>query len=178
LNFLGATAVDDKLQDKVPEAIAKFIDSNIKVWVLTGDKQETAIEIGKSCKLIQEYMSLEEVNLSKELIHDDEQDKLLTERLENLLRSHKNKRISLVTDGATLALILKKQEFKKIFFEVCMSAASVICCRVSPKQKADVVALCKEYSKGITLSIGDGNNDVPMILEAHIGVGIRGKEGT
>jgi P-type E1-E2 ATPase len=67
LNFLGATAVDDKLQDKVPESIAKLIESNIKVWVLTGDKQETAIEIGKSCRLIQEYMSLELLNLRKDI---------------------------------------------------------------------------------------------------------------
>ena len=54
----------------------------------------------------------------------------------------------------------------------------MICCRVSPKQKADVVALAKRHKKYITLSIGDGANDVSMILEAHIGVGIRGKEGT
>lgn len=59
-----------------------------------------------------------------------------------------------------------------------MQANSVICCRVSPKQKADVVSLAKKQGKYITLSIGDGANDVSMILEAHIGVGIRGKEGT
>ena len=57
-------------------------------------------------------------------------------------------------------------------------ANSVICCRVSPKQKADVVGLAKSHGKWITLSIGDGANDVSMIMEAHIGVGIRGKEGT
>jgi phospholipid-translocating ATPase len=59
-----------------------------------------------------------------------------------------------------------------------LKANSVICCRVSPKQKADVVALAKSSRKYITLAIGDGANDVSMIMEAHIGVGIRGKEGT
>lgn len=54
----------------------------------------------------------------------------------------------------------------------------MICCRVSPKQKADVVALAKKSGPWVTLSIGDGANDVPMIMEAHIGVGIRGKEGS
>jgi P-type E1-E2 ATPase len=64
------------------------------------------------------------------------------------------------------------------FFNFGCQAASVICCRVSPKQKSDVVGLAKKYGKWITLSIGDGANDVPMIMEAHIGVGIRGKEGS
>jgi P-type E1-E2 ATPase len=49
---------------------------------------------------------------------------------------------------------------------------------VSPKQKADVVAMYRKRGEWVTLSIGDGANDVPMIMEANIGVGIRGKEGT
>ena len=52
LTYIGSTAIEDKLQDGVPEAIAKLIEADIRVWVLTGDKQETAIEIGRSCKLI------------------------------------------------------------------------------------------------------------------------------
>ena len=54
LDYVGASAIEDKLQYGVPETIDMLIKANIKVWVLTGDKQETAIEIGKSCKLIQE----------------------------------------------------------------------------------------------------------------------------
>jgi len=56
---VGSSAIEDKLQYGVPEAIDMLIKANIKVWVLTGDKQETAIEIGKSCKLIQQDMRLE-----------------------------------------------------------------------------------------------------------------------
>ena len=52
LNYVGSSAIEDKLQYGVPETIDMLIKANIKVWVLTGDKQETAIEIGKSCKLI------------------------------------------------------------------------------------------------------------------------------
>lgn len=87
-------------------------------------------------------------------------------------------RMSIVIDGPTLVFALRDKECRSVFFRVCLFAASVICCRVSPKQKADVVALCKEKGPWITLAIGDGANDVPMIMEAHIGIGVRGKEGT
>lgn len=56
LEFVGASAIEDLLQDNVPETIEMLMKANIRVWVLTGDKQETAIEIAKSCKLIQEKM--------------------------------------------------------------------------------------------------------------------------
>ena len=64
LTYLGSSAIEDKLQDGVPETIAKLIEADIRVWVLTGDKQETAIEIGKSCRLIQPDM--EELILTSE----------------------------------------------------------------------------------------------------------------
>jgi len=83
-----------------------------------------------------------------------------------------------VIDGSTLAFALSDKNVADAFFKLGLLASSVICCRVSPKQKADVVALAKSNGKWVTLSIGDGANDVSMILEAHIGVGIRGKEGT
>jgi len=68
LRFVGASAIEDKLQEGVPATIAKLIEANIRVWVLTGDKQETAIEIGRSCKLIQEDM--EELILSSKTISE------------------------------------------------------------------------------------------------------------
>ncbi len=84
----------------------------------------------------------------------------------------------MVVEGATLAMILGNRALEEIFFQMGLTAKSVICCRVSPKQKADVVSLYKKKGNWVTLSIGDGANDVSMILEANIGVGIRGKEGT
>ncbi len=86
--------------------------------------------------------------------------------------------MTVVIDGSTLAFALADEILAQIFFMFGAKANSVICCRVSPKQKADIVALAKSQGTWITLSIGDGANDVPMIMEAHIGVGIRGKEGT
>lgn len=56
MTLLGATAIEDKLQDGVPETIANLAAANIKIWVLTGDKQETAINIGYSCRLLTENM--------------------------------------------------------------------------------------------------------------------------
>lgn len=56
--LLGATAIEDKLQDGVPDTIHTLQQANIKVWVLTGDRQETAINIGYSCKLLTEDMDL------------------------------------------------------------------------------------------------------------------------
>ena len=167
-----------------------LIQANIKVWVLTGDKQETAIEIGKSCKLIQDNMQqkiltstnkneLEDklnefggqfANIDSMNISDIEQ-----YRKENL---QQGQRLSIIIDGPTLSFVLGSQPLSYKFFRLGLLADSVVCCRVSPKQKADVVGLAKKNGKWITLSIGDGANDVPMIMEAHIGVGVRGKEGT
>jgi len=83
-----------------------------------------------------------------------------------------------VIDGPTLAMVFASELLSDRFFRLGLLASSVVCCRVSPKQKADIVGLTKKKGSWITLSIGDGANDVPMIMEAHIGVGVRGKEGT
>ena len=96
-------------------------------------------------------------------------------RKENLTEGQ---RLSMVIDGPTLAFVLSSESLSYKFFRLGLLASSVVCCRVSPKQKADVVGLAKSNGKWITLSIGDGANDVPMIMEAHIGIGVRGKEGT
>ena len=90
----------------------------------------------------------------------------------------KHEKMSIVIDGSTLTMVLDSEIISQRFFIFGCKANSVICCRVSPKQKSDVVALAKKNGTWITLSVGDGANDVPMIMEAHIGVGIRGKEGT
>jgi len=65
----------------------------------------------------------------------------------------------------------------KKFLELCIRAKTVICCRVTPQQKAQVVQLVKQRKKKVTLAIGDGGNDVGMIQMASVGVGISGREG-
>ena len=155
--------------------------TGIKVWVLTGDKKETAIEIGKSCRLIQETHLMDCIDLTSD---SDVADTSETFRLkfENIFSEFENKvkekKIYMIIDGSNLAYILTDYNFSQKFFKLGLNADSVICCRVSPKQKSLVVKLAKDNGNWITLSIGDGANDVPMIMEAHIGVGIAGKEGS
>jgi magnesium-transporting ATPase (P-type) len=170
--YLGSSAIEDLLQDKVPETIADLMSANIRLWVLTGDKQETAIEIGKSCNLINER----EMEL---VIFSSKNKEEFTDKLTHyLLAPPKKSKMSLVIDGSTLTFVLEDEYLAKAFFQYGCKANSVICCRVSPKQKSDVVALAKRNGPWVTLAIGDGANDVSMIMEAHIGIGIRGKEGS
>ncbi|KAM5374120.1 hypothetical protein ACJA88_008282 [Fusarium oxysporum] len=82
----------------------------------------------------------------------------------------------LVIDGFTLRWVLNDR-LKQKFLLLCKQCKSVLCCRVSPAQKAAVVAMVKNGLDVMTLSIGDGANDVAMIQEADVGVGIAGVEG-
>ncbi|KAF9501800.1 calcium transporting ATPase [Pleurotus eryngii] len=175
LFLLGATAIEDKLQDGVPDTIHNLQMAGIKVWVLTGDRQETAINIGMSCKLISESMNLVIVN--------EETMQTTQEFLEKRLSAIKSQRstgeledLALIIDGKSLTFALQK-EMNKTFLELAIMCKAVICCRVSPLQKALVVKLVKKNQKSILLAIGDGANDVSMIQAAHVGVGISGVEG-
>jgi phospholipid-transporting ATPase len=175
LFLLGATAIEDKLQDGVPETIYTLAQANIKIWVLTGDRQETAINIGYSCKLIQEDMAL---IICNEETHWETKEFL--EKKLNAVRSARsgieNEPLALIIDGHTLKFALEK-DVELTFLELACMCKAVICCRVSPLQKALVVKLVKKHKKSILLAIGDGANDVSMIQAAHVGVGINGMEG-
>ncbi|XP_062717097.1 probable phospholipid-transporting ATPase IA isoform X3 [Aedes albopictus] len=173
LMLLGATAIEDKLQDGVPETIASLLEAKINVWVLTGDKQETAINIGYSCKLLSHGMDLI-------ILNEDSLD-----NTRNCVQRHiaefgdqlrKENNVALIVDGKTLKYALSC-DLRTDFLDLCISCKAVICCRVSPIQKADVVDLVTTNTKSVTLAIGDGANDVAMIQKAHVGVGISGVEG-
>ncbi|KEP50793.1 phospholipid P-type ATPase transporter [Rhizoctonia solani 123E] len=173
--LLGATAIEDKLQEGVPETIHTLQMAGIKVWVLTGDRQETAINIGMSCRLISESMNL--VIINEENAHDTQE--FITKRLnaiKNQRKSGELEDLALVIDGKSLTWALEK-EISKTFLELAILCKAVVCCRVSPLQKALVVKLVKKNQKAILLAIGDGANDVSMIQAAHVGVGISGVEG-
>ena len=181
LKIVGVSAVEDKLQEGVPETIALLISANVRVWMLTGDKQQTAVEIAKSCNLIQESMAI--VKLSsysceqfqrtlEASMHKFSLDNYSLHQIQNLKNTEK---VALVIDGNSLVWAL---EDKTRFLKLCLFSSSCIICRVSPAQKMLVVQLVKSQGDWITLAIGDGANDVSMIQEAHIGVGICGKEGT
>jgi phospholipid-transporting ATPase len=173
--LLGATAIEDKLQDGVPETIHTLQTAGIKVWVLTGDRQETAINIGLSCRLISESMNLVIVNETS----SHETADLLQRRLQSVKAQRSEGDIedmALIIDGNSLTFALEKTT-SKIFLELAVMCKAVICCRVSPLQKALVVKLVKKNLPALLLAIGDGANDVSMIQAAHVGVGISGVEG-
>ncbi|XP_013396894.1 phospholipid-transporting ATPase ID isoform X2 [Lingula anatina] len=194
LTLIGATAIEDKLQDGVPQTIANLALADIKIWVLTGDKQETAINIGYSCKLLTEEM--EEV-----FVVDGESKEQVAKQLQNakdMMSGHSSVEVvsyagtatpmqngnsteefggyALVINGHSLVFALHK-DMEQLLLETGCLCKAVICCRVTPLQKALVVDLVKVNKKSITLAIGDGANDVSMIKTAHIGVGISGQEG-
>ena len=171
LEMLGITAIEDRLQEGVPEAIEKILSADIKMWVLTGDKKETAQEIGKLSRLVKESMSCVDMCF---------EDKNIAQ-IKTFLTEHESSDLSnsyLIVDGSTLTIIFSDPYVSRAFFNFGLLAKSVICCRVSPKQKSKIVSLAKQHAKSICVAIGDGANDVPMLMEASIGVGIRGKEGT
>ncbi|CEH17441.1 phospholipid-translocating p-type atpase [Ceraceosorus bombacis] len=130
LTLLGATALEDKLQVGVPETIEKLHQAGIKLWILTGDKLQTAIEIGFSCNLLS-------------------------------------------TDMEIMIISADHEAGTRTMLE---AACNKIAAAGRPV-KALTVKLVKDGKKAMTLSIGDGANDVSMIQEAHIGVGIAGLEG-
>ncbi|KAH8653557.1 hypothetical protein BX600DRAFT_386430 [Xylariales sp. PMI_506] len=174
--LLGATAIEDRLQDGVPETIHTLQQAGIKVWVLTGDRQETAINIGMSSKLLSEDMTLLIVNEETASATRDNIQKKLEAIHNNAEGSIELDTLALVIDGKSLTYALEK-DLEKAFYDLAVMCKAVICCRVSPLQKALVVKLVKKYTDEILLAIGDGANDVSMIQAAHIGVGISGMEG-
>ncbi|XP_037292420.1 probable phospholipid-transporting ATPase IM isoform X2 [Manduca sexta] len=261
LLLMGVTAIEDKLQDGVPETIANLSMAGIKIWVLTGDKQETAINIGYSCQLLTDDMA--EVFVIDGASYDDVDRQLAkcrdSIRVVNTFLPHGSPSrrrggsgaagagaasaegangaarpanvklnapaVSVVTfrwetstlarSGGTVSICCSNEyvsgggpystdshdhtnddsngfaivvnghslvhclhpKLEEKFLDVVLQCRSVICCRVTPLQKAMVVELIKKSRKAVTLAIGDGANDVSMIKAAHIGVGISGQEG-
>ncbi|XP_075788958.1 phospholipid-transporting ATPase ID isoform X2 [Pelodiscus sinensis] len=198
LMLLGATAIEDKLQDGVPQTIEILSKANIKIWVLTGDKQETAVNIGYSCNMLHDDMKdvfiiegsssedvLKELRSARKTMKPDsflESDEINilfenpSAKSRILPEEQANGVYGLVVNGHSLAYALEGRLELELVRTACMCKV-VICCRVTPLQKAQVVELVKKYKKAVTLAIGDGANDVSMIKTAHIGIGISGQEG-
>ncbi|KAK3239287.1 hypothetical protein CYMTET_50774 [Cymbomonas tetramitiformis] len=241
LILLGATGIEDKLQEKVPQCIAALASAGVAIWMLTGDKVETAINIGFACSLLENNTSKHVIRTAADLM-DDELSFLLgmiSQSAEPALEGKKTelgqaRRLlssvctapsqcrsslcslmenasdelmmqvemalvqqqmvaalgdiaanvqlnnathnGLIIDGRALSMALANQTLQELFLKLGLTCQSIICCRVSPKQKGQVTKLVKDSGR-VTLAIGDGANDVEMILAAHIGVGISGQEG-
>ena len=250
LILIGGTVVEDKLQDKVPETIKELRAAGIKIWVLTGDKLDTAENIGHSCNLLskeqrlftlkvmpgddegkvkedpypemiqffsefQEFIDglVKKYNLEtkyskkrKQKINNDNVDKYNMEIVSDFSSPEQNssnnsnnsvksklidfetfnylkeKKIlepfSIIIEAPILCGLFRDEEWTENFLSIAYNSNTVICCRVSPSQKSQVIQKMKNFDKNaITLALGDGGNDVSMIMEANIGIGIYGEEG-
>lgn len=289
IELVGSTSVEDKLQDEVPETLQFFRDASIVVWMLTGDKRETAVRIAATSGLAvndgedfiahldadneithavsttgeaepkggQESFGRREARnkLSVELLGSHSSDPRLikglreedghlfhsfkrepyllrkkgwrgdssayfapspqpeegeacintmtSEWLHSLQESGDEREIRvrrqlaealrliavkgvtfdkpvvlLVVDGPTLDVIFSHPELRKAFLEVSTMCSSAVCCRMTPAHKAKIVQMFKTKSSHVLLAIGDGANDVSMIQESHVGVGVMGLEGS
>ncbi|XP_062991168.1 phospholipid-transporting ATPase VD-like [Elgaria multicarinata webbii] len=186
LTLLGATGIEDRLQDGVPESIEALRKAGISIWMLTGDKRETAVNIACSCKL------MDSADNVFTLVADslDACGKMLESILEDIRTNAPSKdrqstasqttvrqfSSTLVIDGPTLEFALHLSLQSK-FLQLTKSVQAVICCRVAPLQKGQLVKLVRKELKVMTLAIGDGANDVSMIQVADVGIGISGQEG-
>lgn len=173
LYILGVTAIEDRLQDGVPETIETLRKAGINFWMLTGDKQNTAIQIALSCNFISPEPK------GQLLLIDGKTEEDVSRSLERVLLTMRTttsepKDVAFVIDGWALEIALKHH--RKDFVELAILSRTAICCRVTPSQKAQLVEILKSCDYR-TLAIGDGGNDVRMIQQADIGVGISGREG-
>lgn len=168
----GATAIEDKLQQGVPETIDKLRRANIKVWMLTGDKRETAINIAHSARICKPFSEVYILDATE----GDLQEKIAATLVEvgRGMIMHP----VVVIDGQTLSVVEEDESLKVLFFDLVARVDSVICCRASPAQKATLVKCIRtQVPKSLTLAIGDGANDIAMIQASHVGIGISGREG-
>ncbi|CUI15104.1 phospholipid transporting ATPase-like, putative [Bodo saltans] len=209
LTIIGTTAVEDKLQDGVPETLKFLLDAEIVIWMLTGDKRETAVTIAATSGLMDPTSDIcMHVDVTHMPMESDADLDAATDEVVRQLEKVKAEcdkatllqddnsgggghpigsshsaapgttRVVLVIDGLSLNLILRSPERTAVFFHVGARCRSAVCCRMTPLQKADIVKLFQENTQGVALAIGDGANDVTMIQESKIGIGIMGLEGS
>ncbi|KAH8412310.1 hypothetical protein KR009_001150 [Drosophila setifemur] len=165
LELLCLTGVEDRLQENVRPTLELLRNAGVRVWMLTGDKLETACCIAKSSQLIGRNQGL----------HVLRSVKTRTDAHQELNSFRRKQGHALVISGESLEVCL--QYYRPEFLELATASPAVVCCRCSPTQKAQVVALIQKHTGKRTCAVGDGGNDVSMIQQADAGVGIEGREG-
>ncbi|KAJ6002931.1 hypothetical protein N7451_005478 [Penicillium sp. IBT 35674x] len=165
LELLGVTGVEDRLQRDVKSSLELMRNAGIKIWMLTGDKVETARCVAISAKLVSRGQYIHTVSKVT--------DKSAAQEALDFLRNKTD--CCLLIDGESLTLMLGP--FRTAFISVAVLLPAVIACRCSPTQKAEVANLIRQHTKKRVCCIGDGGNDVSMIQAADVGIGIVGKEG-
>nr|XP_045012002.1 probable phospholipid-transporting ATPase IIA isoform X1 [Jaculus jaculus] len=165
MELLCLTGVEDQLQADVRPTLETLRNAGIKVWMLTGDKLETATCTAKNAHLVTRNQDIHVF-------------RLVTNRGEAHLELNAFRRkhdCALVISGDSLEVCLKYYECE--FMELACQCPAVVCCRCAPTQKAQIVRLLQERTGKLTCAVGDGGNDVSMIQESDCGVGVEGKEG-
>ncbi len=170
LELLGVTGVEDKLQRDVKPSLELLRNAGIKIWMLTGDKVETARCVAISAKLVARGQYIHTVAKMK-------RSAAAAQEHLDFLRSKPD--ACLLIDGESLAWFLSGggESLRTAFIAAAVQLPAVVACRCSPMQKAEVATLIKAYTRKRVCCIGDGGNDVSMIQAADVGVGIVGKEG-
>ncbi|XP_026702488.1 probable phospholipid-transporting ATPase VD isoform X4 [Athene cunicularia] len=193
LTLLGATGIEDRLQEGVPDTIQALRKAGIKIWMLTGDKRETAVNIAYACKLLEpddriftlksqsrDACALVMSKILEGIQKNTSAKKKPSQKLGNVFASPSTQApgfsAGLVIDGRTLEHVLH-DSLQNIFLELTEKCRAVVCCRATPLQKSVLVRLVRNKLKAMTLAVGDGANDVSMIQVADTGVGISGQEG-
>ncbi|MGH0167838.1 UNVERIFIED_CONTAM: hypothetical protein FKN15_053658 [Acipenser sinensis] len=165
MELLCLTGVEDQLQTDVRPTLEILRNAGIKVWMLTGDKLETATCTAKNAHLV---TRTQDIHLFRQVTTRGEAHL----ELNAFRRKHD---CALVISGDSLEVCLKFYEYE--FMELACQCPTVVCCRCAPTQKAQIVRLLQERTGKLTCAVGDGGNDVSMIQEADCGVGVEGKEG-
>ncbi|KAJ2333663.1 putative aminophospholipid-translocase [Coemansia sp. RSA 2681] len=165
LELLGVTGVEDRLQDNVRATLELLGNAGVKVWMLTGDKVETATCVAVSARLVRR----------DQLIHVIANLRAPHEASDALETLRTLPDCCLVIDGDSLQVTL--DFYRDEFVAIAAQLPAVVCCRCSPTQKADIVRLIQRATRKRVLAVGDGGNDVSMIQAADVGVGLVGKEG-
>ncbi|XP_064203155.1 probable phospholipid-transporting ATPase IIB [Anguilla rostrata] len=165
MELLCLTGVEDQLQAEVRPTLELLRNAGIKIWMLTGDKLETATCIAKSSHLVSRS---QDIHIFRPVSNRGEAHL----ELNAFRRKHE---CALVISGDALEVCLRYYEHE--FVELACQCPAVVCCRCSPTQKAQIVELLKRHTGNPTCAIGDGGNDVSMIQAADCGIGIEGKEG-
>ncbi|XP_048798534.1 phospholipid-transporting ATPase VD isoform X2 [Lagopus muta] len=193
LTLLGATGIEDRLQDGVPDTIQALRKAGIKIWMLTGDKRETAVNIAYACKLLEpddriftlksqsrDACALVMNSILEHMQKNTAEQKKVNQKLGNVSASPSTQAqgfsAGLVIDGRTLEHVLQ-DSLQNVFLELTEKCRAVVCCQATPLQKSVLVRLVRNKLKAMTLAVGDGANDVSMIQVADTGVGILGQEG-
>ena len=173
LSVIGVSGIEDRLQVGVSQAISTLLNAKIRVWILTGDRAETATNTAFLCGLLKPHHGQIKILTANPTLITQTLTEILVQSKLNYLNGY-----VLIVSGDAFDLILENSTLSDLFLPIAIDSRALIACRLSPLQKAQITEFVQFRMDKTTLAIGDGGNDVGMIQVAHVGIGINGLEGT